>query len=358
MSPTGNPEFNHLPQFTPQAKVSLSQLQQQFNASIQTIDQLKSQLAERARIIEVARARVQKEIQPLVREMVKRRVALVQLLDQAYLQENVQKLEKEKLASFIKEQATSLVHHYGAEELTELWQRYTPPAPIAENTATATKAETRNLLKNVLGLDVNLEDLSNLEAFQARLEQQMQAEQERREAQRAHRQKSKAQQAKEAKLKAQLQNISKASRRLYTTLAKLLHPDRERDATARIWKEEAMKKVTIAYHQDDFFELLRLQMEFMHEQEQLLQQVPEDQLTYYVHLLQEQIQEMEDEHSSYYMGPDAQLYSEFGGTSKQMETKFRSAKKGLREEIQHLDYALTDFKDPAALREFLKNLKS
>ncbi|WP_210486039.1 J domain-containing protein [Rufibacter aurantiacus] len=347
---------DHLPQFTPQEKVSLSQLQQQFNASIQTIDQLKAQLAERARITEVARARVQKEIKPLMREMVQRRVALVQLLDEAYHQEHFPQLEKEKLATFIIEQASTLVHHYDAQELAELLQRYTTPITTPEKDANVTKAETQNLLKNVLGLDVNLEDLSNLEAFQARLDQQMQEEQERREAQRSHRQKSKAQQAKEAKLKAQLESISKASRRLYTTLAKLLHPDRERDAAARVWKEEAMKKVTIAYHQDDFFELLRLQMEFMHEQEQLLAQVPEDQLTYYVHLLQEQIQEMEDEHSNYYMGADAQLYKEFGGTPKQMEAKFRSAKKGLREEIQHLDYALTDFKSPASLREFLKGL--
>ncbi|KAA3436920.1 J domain-containing protein [Rufibacter hautae] len=346
----------HLPQFTPQAKASLSQLQQQFNASIQTIDHLKAQLAERAKITEVARARVQKEIQPLVREMVKRRVALVQLLDEAYHQESFPQLEKEKLVSFIIEQASTLVHQYEAQELAELLQRYTAPAPNPEKDHHATKSETQNLLKNVLGLDVNLEDLSNLEAFQTRLDQQMQEEQERREAQRSHRQKSKAQQAKEAKLKAQLESISKASRRLYTTLAKLLHPDRERDAAARVWKEEAMKKVTIAYHQDDFFELLRLQMEFMHEQEQLLTQVPEDQLTYYVHLLQEQIQEMEDEHSNYYMGPDAQLYKEFGGTPKQMEAKFRSAKKGLREEIQHLDYALTDFSSPGSLREFLKGL--
>ncbi|MBC3541006.1 J domain-containing protein [Rufibacter sediminis] len=350
-------ESEHLPQFTPQPKATLSELQQQFNASIQTIDHLKSQLAERARIIELARARVQKEVQPLVREMVARRVKLVQLLDETYLREELPRLEKEKLAEFIREQAAALVHQYDADELAELLHRYTaPPETAPASPPDAIKTETQNLLKNVLGLDVNLEDLSNLEAFQAKLEQQMQEEQERREAQRTHRQKSKAQLAKEAKLKAQLESISKASRRLYTTLAKLLHPDRERDATARIWKEEAMKKVTIAYHQDDFFELLRLQMEFMHEQEQLLTQVPEDQLTYYVQLLQEQIQEMEDEHSNYYMGPDAQLYQEFGGTPKQMETKFRSAKKGLREEIQHLDYALSDFSDPASVRDFLKRL--
>ncbi|ALJ00003.1 hypothetical protein [Rufibacter tibetensis] len=348
---------DHLPQFVPQEKATLSELQHQFNASIQTIDQLKIKLAEREKIIDQARARVQKEVQPLVREMVTHRVAMVQLLDEAYHQEDFPRLEKEKLEAFIKDQASIMVHHYGAEELAELLQRYEVPTPTnSEANASKVKEETQSLLKNVLGLEVNLQDLSDLEAFQAKLDQQMQEEQEKREAQRTQRQKSKAQQAKEAKAKTQLQSISKASRRLYTTLAKLLHPDRERDATARLWKEEAMKKVTIAYHQDDFFELFRLQLEFMQEQEHVLKQVPEDQLTYYVQLLQEQITELEDEHSNYYMGQDAHLYHDFGGTPKQMEAKFRSAKKGLREEIQQLEYALNDFQDPAAVLDFLKRL--
>ncbi|RNI31880.1 J domain-containing protein [Rufibacter immobilis] len=351
-----HPSPEHLPQFTPQEKTSLSQLQQQFNASIQTIDELKGRLAERSRITEEARARVQKEIQPLMRQMVEKRVALVQLLDQAHTQADLPKLEQQKLAHFIKEQASVLVHHYEAQELAPLLQRYTHPTPPSAKATSADKQETQQLLKNVLGLDVQLEDLADMEAFQAKLDQQMQEEQEKREAQRVHRQKAIAQQSKEAKIKAELQNISKASRRLYTTLAKLLHPDTEQDPAARVWKEEAMKQVTIAYHQDDFFELLRLQMEFMHEQEQLLQQVPQDQLAYYVRLLQDQIQELEEKQSQYYMGPDAQLYHEFGGTPKQMETKFRAAKKGLREEIEHLQVALAQFQDTSYLRDFLKSL--
>ncbi|WP_207431880.1 J domain-containing protein [Sabulibacter ruber] len=357
MSSDHQPKENNLPQFTPQEKASLSDLQHQFNASIQTIDHLKGQLAERAKITEAARARVQKEVQPLVREMVANRVALVRLLDEVYQTEEFARLERENLATFIKDQASYLFHQYQAEEVSEILHRYSTPVSVPKQNPDQAKAETQQLLRNVLGLDVNLEDLTDLEAFQARLDKQMQEEQEKRDAQKANRQKAKAQQAKQTKAKVELETISKASRRLYTTLAKLLHPDRERDPQARLWKEEAMKKVTIAYHQDDFFELLRLQMEFMHEQEQILAQVPEEQLAYYVKLLQEQIQELEDEHSNYYMGPEAQLYRDFGGTPKQMETKFRSAKRDLREEIQQLEFALSSFRDPAAVRDFVKGFK-
>ncbi|WP_205499931.1 J domain-containing protein [Rufibacter psychrotolerans] len=358
MSDQPQSHAENLPQFSPQAKATLSQLQQQFNASIQTIDQLKARMAERARVTEIIRGRVQQEIHPLVQQMVASRVALVKLLDDAYQTQDFPRLEREKLATFLREQTMHLIHHYQTDELGDILQRYSQPADPPHQAPAQVKSETQHLLKQVLGLDVNLEDLADMEAFQARLDQQMQEEQERREAQRAHRQKTKAQQAKQAKAKVEMESISKASRRLYTTLAKLLHPDRERDPAARLWKEEAMKQVTLAYHQDDFFELLRLQMEFMHEQEQVLAQVPEEQLTYYVKLLQEQIQELEDEQSNYYIGPEAQLYHDFGGTPKQIEAKFRSAKKGLREEIKDLEVALGTFQDPAAVLEFLKSLKN
>jgi hypothetical protein len=349
------PEKPQVPQFTPKTASSLSQLQAQFNASIQTIDVLKAQVAEQEQIAEQARVRVQKEVQPLVREMVARRVDLVHLLDQAYQEQDLSRLEQESLAAFIKTQAQTLVHHYEAQEVAEVLHRYETPIPVPP--PKGAQKETQQLLKDVLGVDFNPEDFSDLAAFQARLDQQMQEEQDKREAQRTNRQKAKAQQSQAAKVKVELESISKASRRLYTTLAKLLHPDKEMDPTARLWKEEAMKQVTIAYHHDDFFELLRLQMEFMHEQEHVLQAVPEEQLHYYVRLLQEQIQELEEKRSSYFIGPQAELLRGFGGTPKQMDAKFRSAKKGLKEEIRQIEYALQDFKDPRALRDFLKGLK-
>ncbi|MGV3539430.1 MAG: J domain-containing protein [Rufibacter sp.] len=345
-----------VPQFLPQEKESPSQLQKEFNVHVQTIDHLKNRLKERAMVTETIKIRFQKEIEPLVRQMVAKRMELVQLLDTAYGQNNFPQLEQEKLASFIKSQASALVQQYAVPEMAELLSKYTNPSP--RNPGAPAKKETQQLLKHVLGLEVELQDMADVEALQARLDQQMQEEQNRREAQRAQRQQYLAHQTKVTRAKQELQEISKASRKLYTTLAKLLHPDTEREETARLWKEEAMKKVTIAYHQDDFFELLRLQMEFMHGQEQVLAQVPEDQLTYYVRLLREQIEELEDAQGTYFLGPDAKLYQEFGGTPKQIEAKFRAAKKTLKEEIAQVTAATREFEDPAILRTFLKQVEA
>lgn len=343
-----------LPQIKQAEAAALSLLQQEFNRSIQKIDQLKADLAERIRMLDEARARVQKEIKPLTDALVQKRIEFVKLLDQIYQEETFQKKEKEKIAQLIQHLATSLLYSFGREEMREFVDRYSPEN-LDPDIADAKEA-TQQLLQNMLGLDVDLEDLEGFGSLQEKLEEQMRQEQEKREGQQKNRQKSKTQSAKADKAKTELQNIGKATRRLYTSLAKLLHPDKELDPEVKIWKEEAIKLVTLAYHQDDFFELLRLQMEFMHEQERHLNQVPEDQLHYYLKLLSQQIAELEEEQSNYYLGPQAQLFEQFGGTPKQMEIKFRRAKKEIKYATEQLRQDIADFQDPEYLRAYLKHL--
>ncbi len=348
-----------LPQIQQKEKTALSKLQQQFNSKVKKIDKLKADLAERVRVLDEIRARVQQEIHPLVQELVQKRVEYVKMLDQMCGLGFFRKKEKEKLGYLIEDLSYSLIHNFGVEEMKAYFDKYADITFDEEEELADAEAKemTQSLLKNMLGLDVDLKDLDDFGTLQEKLERQMRAEQEHREAQRATRQKSKAQLAKEAKAKAELQNISKATRRLYTDLVKLLHPDKEQDPAAKAWKEEAMKQVTTAYNQDDFFELLRLQMAFMHEQELHLDRIPEEQLKYYVKLLNDQIRDLQEEHSSYFYGPDARLFYKFGGTPKQMDAKFLRAKKEIQAEMKQLQYDITDFKDPKFLREYLKDLK-
>lgn len=351
---------NQLPQINQQDTSSLSQLQQQFNSKVKEIDTLKAQVAERTSILEEARQRVQQEIHPLVQELVQQRVAYVKMLDHAYYLDVLHQQERKKLANLIRNLVHGLIKNNGMEELTELHQRYVQHSIEEEEhrqQGGQAKEEAQQKLKSLLGLELEAEDMESLEAFQAKLDQQMREEQEKREAHQQKRQKSKAQLAKEQKAKADLQNISKASRRLYTNLAKLLHPDKEQDPEVRVWKEEAMKKVTIAYHQDDFYELLRLQMEFMHEQEQHLDQLPEEQLTYYIQLLNEQLKELQEGQSNFFFSPDGRLFHNFGGSPKLMEAKFRQAKNAIRAEIQQLQYSISDFQDPHRLQAYLKDME-
>lgn len=354
-----NTEHNNLlPQIQQKEKAALSKLQQQFNTKVKQIDKLKADLAERQRILDEIRVRVQNEIHPLVDELVQKRVAYVKMLDQMYQLDFFRKKEKEKLGNLIEELSYSLAQNFGVEEMKEYFDKYADISFDEEEKLAEAEAKemTQNMLKNMLGLDVDLKDLDDLDTLQEKMEQKIWADKEKKEAQQQKRQKSKAQLAKEEKAKAELQNISKATRRLYTELVKLLHPDKELDLTAKAWKEEAMKQVTIAYNQDDFFGLLRLQMEFLHEQELHLDRIPEDQLKYYVKLLNEQMMELQEEQSSYSYGPDGELFYKFGGTPKQMAAKISRAKKEIRSEMKQLQHDITDLQDPKFLREYLKDL--
>jgi len=356
MAKAALPPETFLPQIGTKDKANLTKLQKQFNSKIAKINKLKAFLVEQEELVQVVRARTQKEIQPLVDELLQKKAAFVKLLDQAYESGFFRKKEKEKLATLIDEIAFDLIDAHGMEELTEIFDKYAEmsfeeESKLAEEES---KEMTKEMLKEMFGLDIQEEDLEDFDAFQAKLEQQMEEQQQARDAQRAARKKTKAQEAKDKKLKAEFQNISKATRRIYTDLVKLLHPDKELDAGARVWKEEAMKKVTIAYNNDDFYELLRLQVEFMEGQETKLSQVPEDHLKYYVQMLNEQIKELENKQYNFLYGPDSFLLQRYGSNPKQMETRIRAAKKELRQNIQQLKEDLVDLKDPHALREFLK----
>ncbi|GAA4302598.1 J domain-containing protein [Nibribacter koreensis] len=332
----------HLPSVTGLRTSGGTAKQQEFNQYVARINFLKEQLASQRAALSQARVRVQKEVQPLITQLVEKRRAFVHLLDRAYHLEFFQKQEKEKIAFLIQKLAYDLIDTYGAEDLKDLYAQYAPntfaPDPQEEQVPEIPEEEPAP-------------DIEDYEAWEAQ-------QQQHREAQQKARQKAKKQKEKASELKLELSSLTKASRKIYTTLVKLLHPDKELDPEARIWKEEAMKRITIAYNQDDFFELLRLQMEFLHLEEEHLDQVPEDQLTYYLKLLTDQIQDLERELQHFQTGTQANFFQRFAGTERQMDLKFRKVKKELKDELSQLDLELRVLQEPLQLREFLKQMRN
>ncbi|TXK27891.1 J domain-containing protein [Pontibacter qinzhouensis] len=340
----------------------LSKLQRQFNLKIKRINKLKSELQQRKEATAMLQARVQKELHPLLAQTVELRVKIVKQLDQAYDFPSLRKKEREKLAVFIEDLAYNLIEKYGREELIEIHDKY---APVTHAEAVMEAEEEANsmaqdLFRSVFGVEVEPDDLNDIEKMKAKLDQKMQEQEEQyanRNQKKGPKKKTKAQQEKEEAMKAEMQNISKASRRIYTELVKQLHPDKEQDEAARAWKEEVMKEVTLAYNNDDFFELLRLQMEFLQDKSKALEELPEDQLKYYVKLLDDQVHELQLESAQLTYGPEAHLYHQFGGTPKATEQKFRRQKNALREEIQELQHELNGFTDPDIVKHLIKSLK-
>lgn len=353
MPQTDKPVPSLTPQISSPGQRQLSELQQQFNQKVAQIEQLKQELAGRRSSMEQAQKRIEKELRPIIMQQLEKRVDLVQLLDEAFALPLFSFREKEKLAFLIADIAFDLIAQYERQDLVPLHDRYAA-VPYAERLAQpAEDLEEHEEAIPDAEQGIDEEDLDEFERLQAQLDRE-QEERERAKQNRQKGRKTKAQQQKEEQAKAELRNISKASRRVYTNLAKQLHPDKEQDETKRAWKEEAMKRVTQAYHHDDFFELLRLQMEFMQQQGMALEKLPDEQLQYYVKLLDDQVGELQAELNTFIFGPDATFYDQFCGSQKQMDQKFKRAKESLMYELEQLKQNLRVLQDPVQIKVLLK----
>ncbi|WP_242921086.1 J domain-containing protein [Pontibacter liquoris] len=351
MPQQNKPVPSRTPQTATPGKSQPGNLQQQFNEKIQLIDKLKQEIITRRESMSQAQQRIEKELRPIIEQQLGKRVELAYLLDEAYALAIFSFREKEKLAALIENITFELISSYERQDMVALHDKYAE-FTYAERTTFA-KEDVDEIILDEPEIEDAFEDLDDFERIQAQLDREM----EQREQEKQNRQKSrktKAQLAKEAQAKAELQNISKASRRVYTQLAKQLHPDKEQDETARAWKEEAMKRVTEAYHHDDFFELLRLQVEFMQEQGPPPDQLPEELLTYYIKILTDQVEELKAELQDFAQGPNRDFYTRFCGTPRQMDQKFKQAKEDLNNELAQLTQNLRTLQDPYMIRLILK----
>lgn len=103
-----------------------------------------------------------------------------------------------------------------------------------------------------------------------------------------------AAQLKKERREADLEEARKRSiSTVYKQLAKVLHPDLERDPERRLEKERLMQELTVAYKNGDLHTLLRLELEFIHCEQGDLNHLGEEKLKIYCELLGEQITTLE-----------------------------------------------------------------
>ncbi len=109
------------------------------------------------------------------------------------------------------------------------------------------------------------------------------------------RKKTKKQLEKEAREKEVEEAKNKNISGIYKQLAKIFHPDLEQDTERKSEKENLMKELTLAYKNGDLHTLLRLELEWLHKEEDNLDKLSNDKLKIYNDALKEQIEEIETE---------------------------------------------------------------
>jgi hypothetical protein len=88
----------------------------------------------------------------------------------------------------------------------------------------------------------------------------------------------------------------KSVRGIYIELAKVLHPDAEMNEEEKLWKQELMKEVNLAYEAKNLFKLLELEMTWLSKQNNYLADMPLQKLKTYNSMLQDQAAKLEFEY--------------------------------------------------------------
>jgi hypothetical protein len=157
------------------------------------------------------------------------------------------------------------------------------------------------------GLDVDISNLSvhmSQEEFRAELNDRLNQAKQKAHFEGTGPKKSK----KELKKEAEQKEIEEAKKKnvstIFKSLAKLVHPDLERDETERIKKEEFMKKVNQAYNDHDLFTLIALEQELIADSSERLNELSEAQVKIYIKVFKEQLSEIKNNEAQLFYQPE------------------------------------------------------
>jgi hypothetical protein len=273
----------------------------QFNNLLNKIDGLKTALRRTEEGVRSGMIFFHAKIEPLRRQLVGLKCDYIRVLDGLHDHKIFTKKDREKIAYLIVSESEDALSSDSYEDLNEIraiHDRY------AEESADEKDAEAKrsaagfaNNFFGTMGFDLNIdpddtpeEMLQKAQAATERLKAEEAAKAERSNQKRAENAK---QAAKMEAAHQEVQNLQKASKTIYNDLVKLLHPDLERDETAKIEKTEAIKKVNEAYQNNDFFALLTLQSEYLARHGDSIAQLPDQQFNYYIKILKDQKTELE-----------------------------------------------------------------
>ncbi|GAB3931734.1 hypothetical protein [Larkinella terrae] len=348
---------------------SLSKSQKEFNRLTRKIETLEKDLVTYRETATRIQQQIQKDLVPLQTEYDQQRANLVRVFDRAHDSGPFKANERKKLAYIILNLAFDLISEHGLDELKPIYDKYDSDGYDATNAEADDLAS--DTLKQMYGAMFGVEfdadaDLSSPEKLAEQLrqkleEQQASYEENRRqtEERRAQRPKTKKQLEREAKKATEERSITKAVRTVYMDLVKAFHPDREPDEDEKVRKTEVMKRITEAYEKSDLLALLRLQLEYNRIDQNHLETLAEEQLTYYNKILKQQARELEEQ----LYNLQSQLSSLSGkplyyvSSPGALESSFKTDVQELKRSIKNLKNDLKAFQDDAVLKQWLKSYR-
>lgn len=353
-----NKKKDSLPVITGHQQQPLSDLQEQFNHSIERIKALKKKIEALKAVTNTYFTRFESEIFPLEDQIIAERVSFVETLDKAYQGRYFRPIEKLAIQDIIQHEAFNLINDYGLDELIELHDRHSPESyqEIIENSEAVNQAFAQTFIEEMFGVDLdemgNLDDPENM----ARLEEEVQKKiKERERVYQEKRKRNENQELIEEQLREEAQKLSKTSRAIYTSLVKALHPDGELDENEKLRKTELMKKVTEAYQNNDFFALLKLQIEYTQGNTNI-ENLQDDQLKYYNKVLTNQVRDLQEDvfMFAYPPPPLNQVFFDMDVSQTTLKDQFRMGVLKFEQELEEIKSNRHYIQNNHNLRKFLR----
>lgn len=353
-------------------KQKLNKFQQTFNRLVKKLEKLRQAKEKFTKVLSEKLDYYSKNIYPLEEEIAKLHKQSVKTFYRFYHEKLLTTSDKEILIELMDSQLAQFMKFSREgldDELKKIYEFLAEEDydESVESDFQAMKEDMSNTF-NDLGIDIDLDDftsdMSEEEMIRKMLEMAQNA-QEQTEAKKASRKKTKKQLEKEDREKQIEEAKNKDISAIYKQLAKIFHPDLERDAERKAEKENMMKQLTQAYEKGDLHTLLRLELEWLKKEEDNLEKLSDEKLKIYNQALKEQVEELEmeihfaTEHPRY---QPLQKYVKFFGLEsinlKHEKTQLEHNIKYMKEDLAILegDKPLKKLKE--IIKETRKDLKS
>ena len=347
----------------------LNKQQQAFNKLVKKIEQLRMKIKKTSETLDKQLDFYTKEINPEELKLVEKTKDLVKLYydihqNKKFLTQQEKKLIKEMMAAeldFILSMESN-----PDDELKAIYQfanGETYEDSIKEQFEEM-KGEMESMF-NSFGMDIDLSDIdpeTGQEELARRLkmmQEELQNKQEQNNWQDKPRKKTVKQLEKEEKGRKMEEARNKNISTIYRQLAKAFHPDLEQDVEKKAEKEVLMKQLTSAYEANDLHTLLKLELEWIHREEEHVNELTNEKLTIYNAVLKEQVQELEQERFMILQHPRYMALNKYLSPFDEDVTKvdLRHEKHEITMGIGDLEQSLAQLKGPNGLKEIKDRIK-
>lgn len=342
----------------PGSQPALGKAQNRFNQLIGKIASQRRLVQQWREFVPAYQQRHLAEITPLSQRLRKGRIAMVELLDGAMYDKALSKLQRAKVQDILLGQLSELLAEAPDDDLVRLYDRHSDVS--YEEARHEDMAFTQAMAREVFGVELDeAQEAQSPQDLARRIAEQMQAAQAQPPASGKGRRKSAKAAAAEAAREQAAQGASRAIREVFRRLASELHPDREPDLPERMRKTALMQRANVAYAEGDLLTLLELQLSLEQIDAHALAGLAQERLAHYNHVLEEQVQRLQEELSDLTQ-PFGMLLGARPGRQLTPDAVLRALDedvRGLRATVEGLEGDLLALRDIKVLKQMLRDYR-